>query len=195
MIKVKWIVSSILGVFLLYRQNGYWFSLSTGAVVNAIAVKILKRILNRPRPDMTIKTDPGMPSSHAHMLSYFAAFAALTGAYLPLSVCASLFTIAVSYERVSRGIHSFAQCGVGTVTGSLGALAWVKLGGHQAFLKLDESIFKEHDWRVTLFIGFLVSISFLVLSTGGRFLSGKFSQKKTKRSSEEGANEDWSDDE
>jgi dolichyldiphosphatase len=50
-----------------------------GAVTNAFVNKALKYVLNHARPasGLHLKTDPGMPSSHAQSLAYLAGYPAL----------------------------------------------------------------------------------------------------------------------
>lgn len=125
----KWLVSGAVAGLVVYHRNGYWFWVVTGALANAVLVKVLKRVINLPRPDTatttstTEKLDPGMPSSHAHMLSYFATLALCAGEPVVGCGLAALAT-AVCCERVRRGVHTPNQCAVGLVTGCLGALAW-----------------------------------------------------------------------
>ena len=175
-IGVKWIVSSTLGLALIINQDGFWFSVIIGAVANALAAKILKRILHVPRPDTTTKSDPGMPSSHAHMLAYFSAYAYLSG-YHTIGIASYLFALAVSYERVTRGIHSFDQCAVGLVSGSIGAHLWLRSIAHQEILALDDTLLQEKDWKVMVGIVMIIFLSYLVLAKGGRFISGRFHNK------------------
>jgi hypothetical protein len=175
--KVKWLVASIIGAGLITHLDGYWFSLVLGSIANALLAKVLKRVFKMPRPDMTEKKDPGMPSSHAHMLGYFAGFA-LFSDHPQVSLFTYIFALLVSYERVSRKIHSVEQCGVGVVTGTLGALAWLRMGAHDSMLGLDETVFKNKtDVAPLSLAGALILSAVLVFSGLGRKISGRYEKE------------------
>ena len=73
----KWLVSGTV-FFLVTRYFGVsavWTLL--GSLVNAVVCKIAKRAINQPRPGSALKTDPGMPSSHACSISYLSLYAAM----------------------------------------------------------------------------------------------------------------------
>ena len=74
LLSTKWIVSGAAASTLAYRRDLATALCITGAVVNGLLSKILKRILRRPRPSGAPLADPGMPSSHAMSLFYFATY-------------------------------------------------------------------------------------------------------------------------
>jgi len=107
-----------------------------GAIASVYFTDVLKKLINQGRPDGSVLTDPGMPSSHS-LVSFFAAIgwcgaisaselvgnAALIGK-IGLVIAAS--TVAIL--RVVCGYHTWAQIGVGAGVGAgLGKL-WVTLG-------------------------------------------------------------------
>ena len=50
-----------------------------GAVVNTVLSSFLKKMLNHERPAPALRSDPGMPSSHAQSIFYAAALLVLSG--------------------------------------------------------------------------------------------------------------------
>lgn len=50
-----------------------------GAVANTVLSSILKKLLNHERPAPALRSDPGMPSSHAQSIFYAATFLVLSG--------------------------------------------------------------------------------------------------------------------
>lgn len=57
-----------------------------GSVSNSALSVSLKRILNQERPVATLRSDPGMPSSHAQSISFISVFSVLSGKQSMLSV-------------------------------------------------------------------------------------------------------------
>lgn len=75
----KWLVTVFFGIFLLTRHDAAAMWAALGSVINAAMSTILKRLLNQERPVSNLRSDPGMPSSHAQSISYMTAFAILSG--------------------------------------------------------------------------------------------------------------------
>ena len=89
-----------------------------GAIGNALLSKILKRILRQDRPTGAPVSDPGMPSSHAMSLFFFAAYlssAAAIWSSWPLAgraaAIAGLLAFATNSAswRISAGFHTRDQ--------------------------------------------------------------------------------------
>lgn len=124
----KFVVSAAaLAVLLQQRNAAASFALS-GSVINSLAGKALKRVLNHARPAGARKADPGMPSSHALSLGYLATYGAAalldsgsSGARLAaLGLQAlGLFLTAL---RVALGYHTMPQVIVGYGLGASNAL-------------------------------------------------------------------------
>eukprot|EP00884_Botryococcus_braunii_P013057 jgi/Botrbrau1/21752/Bobra.43_1s0146.1 len=104
----------------------------TGSIVAAYTCKGLKYILNHSRPDGAPKADPGMPSSHATVLSFHATALCLALVWRPqagllrwgaATGVAMLATFLV-WLRVELGFHTPAQVGVGVALGSACATVW-----------------------------------------------------------------------
>ena len=68
---------------LVWRRDAASVLCITGAVINAIFSKILKRLINESRPAGAQESDPGMPSSHAMSLFFFATYLVLLAATTP----------------------------------------------------------------------------------------------------------------
>jgi membrane-associated phospholipid phosphatase len=98
----------------------------TGAVLNAILSKILKRIFRIPRPIGSNKSGYGMPSSHAQTLFYFLTILSVNlinstlnqyFAYM-ISFLFLIYVIISSYWRISSGLHTLNQTLVGCIVGT-----------------------------------------------------------------------------
>lgn len=73
----KWVVSAFFGALILWRHDAESLWFAAGSVLNVILSVVLKGILNQERPS-TVKSDPGMPSSHAQSIFFFVAFGILS---------------------------------------------------------------------------------------------------------------------
>lgn len=74
----KWIISGLfLGLVLMRHDGEAWWAL-IGAVFNDTLSIGLKRVLNQERPDANMRSDPGMPSSHAQSIFYIFNFMMLS---------------------------------------------------------------------------------------------------------------------
>ncbi|XP_057976532.1 lipid phosphate phosphatase epsilon 1, chloroplastic isoform X2 [Malania oleifera] len=74
----KWLVTGLLGVVILWRHDAEALWAAMGSVINSGLSVILKRILNQERPVSTLRSDPGMPSSHAQSIFFSALFASMS---------------------------------------------------------------------------------------------------------------------
>ncbi|KAH0771068.1 hypothetical protein KY290_015049 [Solanum tuberosum] len=103
-----------------------------GGVVNACLSTVLKGILNHERPVLTLRSDPGMPSSHAQSIFYTVAFCIIsTVEYFGcngITAVTSVFIIAMgsyfSWLRVSQRFHTLNQVAVGAVLGFCFSIFW-----------------------------------------------------------------------
>ncbi|PIA24760.1 hypothetical protein AQUCO_35900002v1 [Aquilegia coerulea] len=70
----KWLViaSYIAVIFWKHDAEALW--LATGSLMNSWLSIILKHIINHDRPASTLRSDPGMPSSHAQSIFFVVAF-------------------------------------------------------------------------------------------------------------------------
>ncbi|KAK7252925.1 hypothetical protein RIF29_37226 [Crotalaria pallida] len=127
----KWVVTALFGVFILWRHDAEALWFAAGSILNALLSVLLKRILNQERPT-ALKSDPGMPSSHAQSIFFTVFFVILSSVeWLGLNV----FTIFVSglalasgaffsYLRVSQQLHTVSQVLVGAAIGSIFSILW-----------------------------------------------------------------------
>ncbi|GFQ08030.1 lipid phosphate phosphatase epsilon 2 chloroplastic [Phtheirospermum japonicum] len=103
-----------------------------GAVLNAILSVALKQILKQERPFSTLRSDPGMPSSHAQSIFYTITFLNLSmiewfGLNALTSTLSGFFFILGSYFswlRVSQQLHTVIQVFVGAAIGLIFSIFW-----------------------------------------------------------------------
>ncbi len=62
----KWVVSGAVAGVLVWLRNEHAAWAVLGAVLSSFVCKLLKHAINQERPGTAVKTDPGMPSSHAN---------------------------------------------------------------------------------------------------------------------------------
>lgn len=122
-------VSGTTFLALLWFHTPWMVWFVAGALLNSGLGKLLKYTLRQERPSgATLKT-PGMPSSHAVALTYFAVALSLaargrhnTG--LVCCFCAS-YAILVCYTRVAiTKVHTLPQVAVGALLGATNAILW-----------------------------------------------------------------------
>ncbi|KAF9678282.1 hypothetical protein SADUNF_Sadunf07G0018700 [Salix dunnii] len=75
----KWLVAVLFGTVILWRHDAEAMWAVMGSIVNSILSVILKRIFNQERPDSTLRSDPGMPSSHGQSIFFAVVFAIVSG--------------------------------------------------------------------------------------------------------------------
>jgi membrane-associated phospholipid phosphatase len=143
--ETRWIVSGSALAYVLWRRDGDAAALLLGAIANAyvcgvhrgrtaahasrrVLGKALKRLVKQARPPQARHEDPGMPSSHATSLLFFAVSAATGGMRAGLpggGACAVvLLACAAAAWRVRAGLHTPAQVVVGALLGTVDALLW-----------------------------------------------------------------------
>ncbi|XP_057449354.1 lipid phosphate phosphatase epsilon 2, chloroplastic-like [Lotus japonicus] len=133
----KWIVAALFAGLILWRHDveALWFG--AGSVLNAVLSVWLKRILNQERPS-TVKSDPGMPSSHAQSIFFTVIFVILSsiewlglnGFTIAISGLVLAFGSFFSYLRVSQQLHTTSQVLVGGAIGSIYSILWYWLWKH-----------------------------------------------------------------
>lgn len=130
--KVKWIVSGVVGTVLLFRRDLFTTRMTTGAVVSAIECKILKMIINQPRPPQASLVDAGMPSSHAQSLMYFASYLSTSlmltdviGDSIKSGLIIGLLWSAtfLSFRR-TKSLHTAPQVLAGLSLGAINGFLW-----------------------------------------------------------------------
>ncbi|KAJ6288408.1 hypothetical protein OIU76_024401 [Salix suchowensis] len=128
----KWLVAVLFGTVILWRHDAEAMWAVMGSIVNSILSVILKRIFNQERPDSTLRSDPGMPSSHGQSIFFTVVFAILSvvewlGANefaLILSAFILVFGTYLTWLRVSQGLHTISQVAVGAAVGSIFSIFW-----------------------------------------------------------------------
>ncbi|XP_045829656.1 lipid phosphate phosphatase epsilon 1, chloroplastic-like [Trifolium pratense] len=127
----KWIVTVLFGVFIIWRHDAEALWFAGGSILNAMFSMSLKHILNQKRPS-SLKSDPGMPSSHAQSIFFTVIFIILSSIKLltinELTITSSSLALAFgsyfSYLRVSQKLHTVSQVIVGAVIGSICSILW-----------------------------------------------------------------------
>lgn len=128
----KWLVAALFGGVILWRHDAEALWVAMGSVINAMLSVVLKRILNQERPFSTMRSDPGMPSSHAQSIFYTSMFAVLSVVEwlginefsLTINGLILAFGSYLSWLRVSQRLHTISQIGVGAAVGSLFSILW-----------------------------------------------------------------------
>ena len=117
---------------LIYFHNYFTLHFVVGSILNMMLGKAMKRILNIQRPTQSIKSDPGMPSSHATSLSYFATSFTLTASNPAFQYNSSLIILAswlyvftICYTRTKiTNVHTLPQIAAGLMLGTTFASIW-----------------------------------------------------------------------
>jgi len=84
-------VAGLFAAVLLWRHDAEALWAAMGSVLNSALSVILKRILNQERPVSHLRSDPGMPSSHAQSIFYSVMFVILSSNFLQPSSCHMAF--------------------------------------------------------------------------------------------------------
>ncbi|KFK28319.1 hypothetical protein AALP_AA8G500700 [Arabis alpina] len=128
----KWVVAALFGSVLLLRHDGAALWAVIGSVSNSALSVALKRILNQERPVATLRSDPGMPSSHAQSISFISVFTVLSvmewlgtnGISLFLSGLILALGTYFTWLRVSQKLHTTSQVVVGAILGATYSTLW-----------------------------------------------------------------------
>lgn len=133
----KWTVTVLMVLVVAHYRDRRIFLFAVGSLVNSGCAKLLKKLLQQPRPDGARQHDPGMPSSHAMSLAYLSVglvldvLARYTSAVplLPLALAWAFLVAAVvaSCLRVSLGYHTRTQVVVGWIVGVVNCLLWSRV--------------------------------------------------------------------
>jgi membrane-associated phospholipid phosphatase len=116
-LETKWVVSSVLASMLLYTGGDPSVALLVvGGLINAMLGKLAKLALAQPRPNGATKTDNGMPSSHALLLSFFACYTA--------AFCLKMAYAAITMPKPS-GVTTPAEQHDAALSAALRAAKWI----------------------------------------------------------------------
>ncbi|GLT39167.1 hypothetical protein SLA2020_133730 [Shorea laevis] len=128
----KWVVAGAFGSVLLLRHDAEALWFVTGSVMNATLSVGLKRVFNQERPVSGLRSDPGMPSSHAQSIFFVAVFTVISvmewlginGIAFMASVLVLAFASYLSWLRVSQQLHTISQVLVGAALGAVFSILW-----------------------------------------------------------------------
>ncbi|XP_027347956.1 lipid phosphate phosphatase epsilon 1, chloroplastic [Abrus precatorius] len=128
----KWIVSALFGVLIFWRHDAEALWFAAGSMLNGMLSISLKIILNKKRPSSNLKSDPGMPSSHAQSIFFIAMFIILSSVEWlginEISISSGGLVLAfgsyITYLRVSQKLHTVSQVVVGAFMGSICSFLW-----------------------------------------------------------------------
>ncbi|KAF8018279.1 hypothetical protein BT93_H3238 [Corymbia citriodora subsp. variegata] len=128
----KWLIAGVFGAVILLRHDAESLWAAMGSVVNTILSIVLKRMLNQERPVSTLRSDPGMPSSHAQSIFFTVVFAIVSvGEWLGINEITLIisglvlaFGSYLSWLRVSQQLHTISQVVVGAFLGSAFSAFW-----------------------------------------------------------------------
>jgi len=152
------LVSVSFFLLLAYQRDAIILTLWIGSILNAIASKVAKKVLNHERPaelqdsdKIKLKpSDGGMPSSHAMSLSFIGT--SILGGIIPVeyrlvsSIVMIIYaTIALRY-RVRDHLHTVNQVAVGVVLGLINALAWLKFAVGSSDNVRAVLSYVQHNW-------------------------------------------------
>lgn len=74
LLQSKWIVSVLFCSVILLKHDAEALWTVLGSVFNVTLSVTLKRVINQERPVANLRSDPGMPSSHAQSISFIVTF-------------------------------------------------------------------------------------------------------------------------
>ncbi|XP_020677287.1 lipid phosphate phosphatase epsilon 2, chloroplastic [Dendrobium catenatum] len=128
----KWLVAGLFAVAIIWKHDAVTIWAAMGTIVNSLLSAALKKMLNQERPS-ALRSDPGMPSSHAQSIFYGVVFAihsvmewmgvnassVLVGA--SIFICGAY----LSWLRVSQQLHTLDQVFVGATLGSACSISWL----------------------------------------------------------------------
>uniref|UniRef100_A0A0D9VJZ2 Phosphatidic acid phosphatase type 2/haloperoxidase domain-containing protein n=2 Tax=Leersia perrieri TaxID=77586 RepID=A0A0D9VJZ2_9ORYZ len=131
----KWLVAGCYAIAAIWRHDALIMWALIGAVANSALSSLLKQMFNHERPAPALRSDPGMPSSHAQSFLYAAVFLVLSLFYwlgmTYLSVILGVATLAMgcylSWLRISQRLHTPNQVLVGGIVGSAFGALWFAL--------------------------------------------------------------------
>ncbi|CEG46156.1 dolichyldiphosphatase 1 [Plasmopara halstedii] len=112
-------------------------SMLIGQLVSIAINKVLKKLINQPRPEGAYMSGSGMPSAHSQFMGFFAAyFVIYTSKRLNSRrrleqgltiVCAIMVAMLTCYSRIHLNYHSTDQVVVGVAFGILTGILWYTL--------------------------------------------------------------------
>ncbi|TVU28152.1 hypothetical protein EJB05_19661, partial [Eragrostis curvula] len=131
----KWLVACSFTIAALWKHDAEIMWILLGAIANTLLSQALKKMLNHERPAPALRSDPGMPSSHAQSIFFAATVLVLSLFYwlgtnyvtmilVPATLSAATY---LSWLRVSQRLHTLNQVIVGAAVGSAFGALWFVL--------------------------------------------------------------------
>ncbi|KAK1588397.1 hypothetical protein Q3G72_022781 [Acer saccharum] len=165
----KWLVSGLFGALIIGRHDIEALWILMGSILNAMLSIALKRILNQERPVSTLRSDPGMPSSHAQSIFFIFSFAiisivewmGLNEVSLMISGIALASAIYLTWLRVSQKLHTIPQVVVGAAVGSTFFTLWLLSWNALVMEAFDSSLWVQiivYLGAAGLCLGFLLYV-------------------------------------
>ncbi len=96
MLQSKWLVAGCYTSAAIWKHDALIMWAMIGAVLNSMFSNLLKRIFNHERPVSALRSDPGMPSSHAQSFLYSAVFLILSCKHFEIYFESSIMILYVS---------------------------------------------------------------------------------------------------
>ncbi|CAO1939657.1 unnamed protein product [Urochloa humidicola] len=131
----KWLVAGSYAAAVVWKHDAEIMWVLLGASANYLFSLILKKMLNHERPAPDLRSDPGMPSSHAQSICYAATILVLSlyyclgTNYLTMIIGPATLSMAtyLSWPRVSQRLHTLNQVMAGAGLGSAFSALWFVL--------------------------------------------------------------------
>ncbi|KAF5187070.1 Lipid phosphate phosphatase epsilon 2 protein, partial [Thalictrum thalictroides] len=128
----KWLVIALYGALIVWKHDAEALWVAMGCAINSWLGIALKHILNHERPILTLRSDPGMPSSHSQSIFFGVLYVILlmvkcvglngnTVFAVVLTLCSGSY---LSWLRVSHKLHTISQVLVGAVLGAMFSVLW-----------------------------------------------------------------------
>ncbi|KAJ0989065.1 hypothetical protein J5N97_007421 [Dioscorea zingiberensis] len=141
----KWMVTALFGLVILWKHDAEVLWVVMGSILNSLLSVTLKLVLNHQRPVSSLRSDPGMPSSHAQSIFYIAVLGIISLLqwkginFFTVSIAAFILACSsyLTWLRVSQRLHTVSQVLVGAILGSTCAITWLWLWHafvHRAFI-------------------------------------------------------------
>lgn len=128
----KWIVIGFFYTVIILRHDSKALWLALGANLNGGLSILLKKMIKQDRPSSTLKSDFGMPSTHAQSIFYnvFMAnlsimeFLEMNGLVATIAGIILVIGSYFSWLRISQQDHTVSQVMVGALVGSTFSMFW-----------------------------------------------------------------------
>lgn len=128
-------VVALVSAFTVTRRL-HWMWATAGFFLVDLLCRVLKHVINQPRPEGSYRDGPGMPSEHAATSAFLAVdlslhilarFQCSLKMKVALWVTLMLWVVLVCASRFHNGVHSLSQVIVGSVIGFLAGVLSAEL--------------------------------------------------------------------